>query len=44
MASMFLEKEKEGVKPEQKLVVGRTFSENLEVPGHIEIDLTVDDD
>ena len=41
---MFLEKEREGVKPEQKLIVGPTSSENLEVPGCSEIDLTADDD
>jgi len=43
MSSMFLEKEREGIKSEQELVVG-TFSKNLKVPGHIEIDLTADDD
>jgi len=44
MSSMFLEKEREGVKSEQELVVGPTFSENSKVPGRIEIDLTADDD
>ena len=44
MASMFLEKEREEVKPKQKWVVGSAFLENLEVSGCIEIDLTADDD
>ena len=41
---MFLEKEKEGVKPEEELVVGSVSLGNLEALGRIVIDLTLDDD
>jgi len=44
MSSMFLKKEREGVKSEQESVVVGTFSENSKVPGRIEIDLTTNDD
>ena len=41
---MFLEKENEEIKAEEELVIGSVFSGNLEVPGRIVIDLTVDND